>query len=159
MKEYYTIVTSDVAFTYPEAKELARTVANRLEPSSPYISSDRQLPRFVHVCPDVREDVAYLHRLCDKGYRMSVLTGYLKVEKLAFVLQSLDSSKSEEYLDDIELELQEFKETVYQSLTATHHPDYAGEGSGELFFPVETGEYDGAGGSAYLEREGDRGVW
>jgi hypothetical protein len=159
MKEYYTIVTSDVAFTYPEAKELARTVANRLEPSSPYISSDRQLPRFVHVCPDVREDVAYLHRLCDKGYRMSVLTGYLKVEKLAFVLQSLDSLKSEEYLDDIELELQEFKETVYQSLTATHHPDYAGEGSGELFFPVETGEYDGAGGSAYLEREGDRGVW
>ena len=93
-KEFRTIVAADVAFSYPEAKALAKTVAHRLEPSAwyfnqPVFSSSKQdqddssLPRFVHVCPDSRDDVAYLHRLLNKGYKMAVSTGYLKIGKAA----------------------------------------------------------------------------
>jgi hypothetical protein len=38
-------------------------------------------------------------------------------------------------------------------LTAVHHPDYAGEGSGEYFFPLETGAYEGGLSSTYMEPE------
>jgi hypothetical protein len=166
-KAFHTIVASDVAFSYPQAKELARTVAHRLEPMASmaevYLGSDKagaSIPKFVHVCPENREDSMYLHRLMEKGYRMSVDTGYLKLEKLTFCFQTLPHSKPESALDDLDLELQEDKELFYQSLTAQHHPDYAGEGSGELFFPMETGEYDATGGSTFLEREPEsRGPW
>jgi hypothetical protein len=165
-KEFHTIVASDVDFSYPQAKELARAVANRLEPLSGmaqgYLGSENagSIPKFVHVCPEAREDSMYLHRLLEKGYKMSVDTGYLKLEKLTFCFQTLPNSKPERALDDLDLELQEDKELFYQSLTAQHHPDYAGEGSGELFFPMETGEYDATGGSTFLEREPDsRSPW
>jgi hypothetical protein len=148
-KEVHTIVASDVAFSYPQAKELARTVAHRLEPlantGALYMGSNEgggSIPRFVHVCPDAREDSIHLHRLFEKGYRMFVSTGYLKLEKLTFCFQTLPQSEPESALDDLDLELQEYKELFYQSLTAQHHPDYAGEGSGEVFFPMETGGYD-----------------
>ena len=153
-KEYKTIVASDVAFTYPEAKELARLVANRLEPSKFYLlstSKDTTLPRFIHVCPDSREDVVYLHRLLEHGYKMSVSTGYLKLEKLMFHVQTLPTSEPESALDDVELEVQQFKEIHYQALVAQHHPEYAGQGSGELFFPMATGEYEMKSGSTYME--------
>ena len=155
-KEYNSIVTSDVAFTYPEAKELARNVANKLKPSGWFLGADNpeSVPRFVHICPDAREDVVYLRQFFEKGYRMSTSTGYLKLEKLRFNFQYLPESEDEQALDDLELELQEFKEIIYQSLTAQHHPDYAGEGSGEIFFPMETGEYEAAGGKSSLEPEG-----
>jgi hypothetical protein len=166
-KAFHTIVASDVAFSYPQAKELARTVANRLEPmariAEGYLGSEKaesSIPKFVHVCPEAREDSMYLHRLMEKGYRMSVDTGYLKLEKLTFCFQTLPQSKPESALDDLDLELQDDKELFYQSLTAQHHPDYEGEGSGELFFPMETGEYDATGGSTFLEREPEsRGPW
>lgn len=166
-KAFHTIVASDVAFSYPQAKELARTVANRLEPlpslAEAYLGSEKaasSIPKFVHVCPENREDSMYLHRLMEKGYRMSVDTGYLKLEKLTFCFQTLPQSEPEKSLDDLDLELQQDKELFYQSLTAQHHPDYAGEGSGELFFPMETGEYDATGGSTFLEREPEsRGPW
>ena len=156
LKEYRTIVASDVAFTYPEAKGLARAVANRLLPNT---YATPPLPTFVHVCPDDRDDVSYLRRILEQGYRMAVQTHYLKVEKLLFQLQKLPVGEPEEKLDDLELELRDFKEVNFQSLTAQHHPDYAGEGSGELFFPIETGEYEVTGGSTFLEKEVGGDPW
>jgi hypothetical protein len=163
-QEYRVIVASDIAFTYPEAKELARCVASRLEPSYRYLTAvDRGyddkpiLPTFVHVCRDVRDDAVYLQRILEKGYKMDVRTGYITLEKLLFHYQTLDSSAPESELDEIALELQDVKETTFQVLCATHHPDYAGEGSGEMFFPMETGEYESGGSSggfgSSLERE------
>ena len=170
LREYRTIVASDVAFTYPEAKELARSVAHRLQPlpppsmgivgsSSSSSSASSLLPTFVHVCPDDREDMTYLRRILEKGYRMTAQTHYLKLEKLLFHFQKLPAGESENALDDVELELLEFKEIKFQSLTAQHHPDYAGGGSGELFFPVETGEYEVTGGSTFLEKEAGMDPW
>jgi hypothetical protein len=161
-KVFHTIIASDLDYTYPEAKELAHTVAHRLEAVSSWeiVKGDsKSPPTFLHVCPDAREEVTHFHRFLTKGYRMNVNTGYLKLEKLIFVYQMLPESEPESKLDDLELEVQEFKESVYQSLTAQHHPDYA-EGAGEYFFPMETGEYDSAGGSTYLEPDAGRsGPW
>ena len=166
VKEYKTIVASDVAFTYPETKALARAVANRLEPSAWYLAAPASdttikggVPRFVHTCPDARDDVAYLRRILEKGYRMSVASLYLKVEKLQFVVQALPESEPESALDDEELELMDFRDLPYQALVAQHHPDYAGEGSGELFFPMETGEYEVRSGSTYLEPDAGGSSW
>jgi len=156
LKEYRTVVASDVAFTYPEAKELARAVANRLLPN---FDTRPPLPTFVHVCPENRDDMPYLRRILEKGYRMSAQTHYLKLEKLLFHFQKLPVGTPEAALDDLELELREFKEIQFQSLTAQHHPDYAGEGSGELFFPIETGEYEVTGGSTFLEKEAGADPW
>ena len=89
---------------------------------------------------------------------MNVRQGYIKLEKILFAFQMLAESEPEEKLDDLELEVQESREVVYQSLTAEHHPDYA-DGAGEYFFPFETGEYDSASGSTYLEPESDGTKW
>lgn len=168
LKEFHTIIASDVAFSYPEAKELSHTVANRLEPwgasmSGMFMGSEEEKvgspPRFVHVCPDAHEDPIHLQRLLEKGYRMSVSTGYLKLERLKFCFQTLPHNEPESALDDLDLELEESKDIYYQSLTAQHHPDYAGEGSGEIFFPMETGEFDASGGSTSMERETDTSPW
>lgn len=157
---YRTVVASDVAFTYPEAKELARAVANRLEPTAPFLyTTSTPLPRFVLVCPDDRDDLPYLRRILEKGYKMATSTHYLKLEKLTFHFQKLATGEPENALDDMDLELQEFKEINCQSLVAQHHPDYAGEGSGELFFPVETGEYEATGGSTFLEKDAGMSPW
>jgi hypothetical protein len=158
--EFRTIVASDVSLSYPESKELARTVANRLEASASYIyQTGSTLPQFVYVCPEDRDEVTYLRRILEKGYRMTTGSQYLKLEKLVFHLQTLPAGTPEAALDDEVLELKEFKEIPYQSLWAQHHPDYAGGGSGELFFPMETGEYDATGGSTFLEKEAGSSPW
>ena len=51
------------------------------------------------------------------GVRQTGQTGVL-------VPQIFPAGQSEEKLDDLELETQALKETVYQSLTAQHRPDY-----------------------------------
>lgn len=157
--EYRTIVGSDLVFSYPETKELARAVAHRLEPTEPFLYAPGPLPRFVHVCPDDRSDLPYLRRILEKGYRMATSTHYLKLEKLIFHFQTLPAGEPETALDDLELEMQAFKEIKYESLIAQHHPDYAGQGSGELFFPMETGEYETTGGSTFLEKESGSSPW
>lgn len=150
--EYQTIVASDVAFSFPEAKQLARTVANALAPSNIFSLSPNDpplpAPRFVHISPEARDnETPYLHRLLEKGYRMTVDTGFLKLEKIVFGVQTLSLSQADSLqhetaaLDEMELEVKHVQESIYQSLTAIHHPDYAGEGSGEIFFPMETGAY------------------
>ena len=130
---------------------MARTVANKLEPTFPYLTNRKPRPRFVYISPDNREEIPHLYRLLGKGYRMNVSNGYLKLEKLTFVFQTLPNSEPESSLDDLDLELQQFKETTYESLIADHNADYAGEGSGELFFPMETGEYDASSGNTFME--------
>ena len=148
--EYHTILASDLADTYPEAKELARTVAHRLEPSS------RNIPpaSFVLVRPEARE-AHDLHKLLTHGYRMGVSTGYLKLEQLVFAPQSLPITVDESLLDDEPLELLDVRTSYYESMTALHHPDYVGEG--EAFFPMENGEYDSASGATYMEPSGGGG--
>jgi hypothetical protein len=159
-KEYRTVVVpADVSYTHPEAKELARSVANRLEPSERFLLSGSPVPRLVHVTPEDRDDVPYLRRLLEKGYRMTVDMRYLKLEKLSFLFQKTNVQDPEEILDDLALELKEFKELKYQSLVAQQHPEYAGGGSGELFFPMETGEYEVTGGSTFLERDPGMSPW
>ena len=160
-KVYHTIIASDLNYNFLEAKELAHTVAHRLEALSYWESvkgDSKSPPSFVHVCPDDREELSNFMRFLTKGYRMNVYTGYLKVEKIIFVYQLLPESEPEEKLDDLEIEVQEVKERVYQSMTVQHHPDYA-DGAGEYFFPMETGEYDSSSASTYLEPESGGDKW
>jgi hypothetical protein len=135
----------------------------------------RILPRFVHIAPENRGDeVSYLHRFLQQGYNMQVDVAFLKVERIVFALQTVDTSDGkalsspaaeEAMLDEHELEVAEIQEFVLESITATHDARYAGGGSGEIFFPMETGEYDqkqqqnsgiGGSGAPYMEREWDR---
>lgn len=155
-KDFYTIVASDVAFTYPEAKELARTVAHRLQPAAAYLNAKDPLPRFLHVCPDAREDCVYLRQILEKGYRMTCSNGYLKLEKIVFYPQRINKTDDEIVLDGIPLEVRDFRETEYSSLTSSHHWEYV-EGMGEYFFPIETGEYDSPS-NIYTESE-RKGPW
>jgi len=160
-KIYHTIIAADLGYNYLEAKELAHTVAHRLEAYSTWEAlrgESKSPPAFLHVCPDAREDASYLHKFLTKGYRMNVRTGYVKLEKLIFNYQMLPESEPEEKLDDLELEVQEFKETIYQSMIAEHDPLYA-DGAGEIFFPMETGEYDAASSRTFLEPESDGSKW
>jgi hypothetical protein len=202
---YRTILGSDMDFSYPNSKELARAVANYLLPSDPMaiVSTkdgaagaasstgpsssfggigmdlgettttqrsqqqsdpkhdvDPQIPpTFVHVCPDVRENVTYLRQALENGFKMTVQTGYLKLERLQFVPQALPEDAPEEELEDLDLELKDESNRSYQSLTAIHHPDYAGDGTGEYFFPLETGEYESGSRSPYLEPEEGGSPW
>jgi predicted nicotinamide N-methyase len=158
--DFRMIVASDVAFSYPESKQLARVVANRLEATAQYVyKSGSTLPSFVYITPDDRDEVTYLRRILEKGYRMSTSSKYLKLEKLVFHLQKIQEGEPESVLDDLELELKEVKEIRYQTLQAQHHPDYLGGGSGEFFFPLETGEYDATSGTSFLEKEAESGPW
>jgi hypothetical protein len=155
-KTFHTILASDLKYNFPEAKELARTVARKLEALSSWetVKGDsKSPPTFVHVCPD-GQDVTFLQRFLAKGYSMNVKSAYVKLEKLIFKFQMLPESEDEQKLDKLELEVQELKESIYQALTAVHDPQYA-EGTGDYFFPMENGEYDQAGAQTYMEPEPD----
>ena len=111
-------------------------------------------PTFIHVAPDVRENLRYLRQYLEKGFRMTVDTGFMKLERLNFVYQTLDEEAEEAELEDLDtLELRDDTSRGYQFVKAIHHYDYAGEGSGEYFFPLETGEYEGGSRSTWLEPE------
>jgi hypothetical protein len=129
-------------------------------PSDPETEVDPMIPpTFVHVCPDDRDDLPYLRQFLEKGFRMTVDIGYIKLQKLAFAFQILPQDAHESELESMELVPKAEKGVAYQSLTAVHHPDYAGEGSGEYFFPLETGEYEGGSRSTYLEPEAGESPW
>jgi hypothetical protein len=191
---YRAIVGSDIDFSYPSAKELARTVANSLLPSNPLARANSEStmatasggggsfgglgmaeiapltqqegqpttaatldikipPTFCHVAPDSRQDLHYLRQFLERGFRMEVDVGYLKLQRLRFVYQVMPQEAPEDEVEDLDLELQEESVSSYQSIMAVHHPDYAGDGTGEYFFPLETGEYEGGTRSTYLEPE------
>ena len=208
-KLYHTIIGSDIDFSYPSSKDLARVVANSLLPSNPVAREAAQAaaekkassgsggssfggmgmemeappprrrepqapldpeetqvdpmipPTFVHVCPDDRDNVPYLRQFLEKGFRMTVDIGYIKLQKLAFAFQILPQDAHESELESMELVPKAEKAVAYQSLRAVHHPDYAGDGSGEYFFPLETGEYEGgtSSRSTYLEPEAGESPW
>ena len=48
----------------------------------------------------------------------------------------------EAQLDPLVLEVQDWNTLEYRILTAQHHPDYLGGGTGEYFFPLETGAWE-----------------
>ena len=111
-------------------------------------------PTFIHLCPDYRDEVIYLRQFLEKGFRMSVKTSYVKMQRLQFVFQTLVEGTPEKEIELLDsLEVQEETSKDYQSLIAVHHPDYAGEGSGEYFFPLENGAYEGGLSSTYMEPE------
>ena len=111
-------------------------------------------PTFIHVAPDVRENLRYLRQFLEKGFRMTVDTGFMNLERLNFVYQTLDAEADEAELEDLDtLELRDDSSRGYQFVKAIHHYDYAGEGSGEYFFPLETGEYEGGSRNTWLEPE------
>jgi len=193
---YRTIIGSDLDFSYPTAKELARTVANYLLPSDQFAivstkdgaatsggsfgamgmdmdtkSSARSTPpqdpdvdskippTFVHVCPDSREDTMYLKQFLEKGFKMTVNSDYLKLQRLQFVFQTLPEDAPEAEIDDLDLELKDEVDRSYKSISAFHHPGYAGDGAGEYFFPLETGEYEGGSRSTMMEPEEEGSPW
>lgn len=174
-RQFRTVVATDLISTFPETKALARTVANRVAPATTIayenlptttgMGGATAVPTMVYICPDTRDEVAYLNRLLTQGYRMTTRTGYLKVEKLIFAPQIITRTSTKQtaeesvLLDEMELELLQVKELFYQSITAEHHPDYRGEGTGESFFPLETGEYDARSGSTYLEPDPGSSPW
>jgi hypothetical protein len=203
-KFYDTIIGSDVDFSYPNAKELARVVANSLLPSNPMardaatsnsqkksfgsggssfggmgmemeappsrrreeapLDPETQIdpmiqPTFVHISPDDRDNVPYLRQFLEKGFCMTVNMEYIKLQKLAFAFQILSQDAHESELESMELTPKAEKAVAYQSLTAVHHPDYVGEGSGEYFFPLETGAYESGSQSTYLEPEAGDSPW
>ena len=171
--EYATVVLADCPLTFPETREMVRTVAHRVGPSNPslarYLVDDdddgdgipQLTPRFIHVCRERREETVYLRKYMTEGCRMNVSTNYITVEKIGFAIQSIDSVPPNEenaLLDPLELEVASFDELKYQVITAQHHVDYTGGGSGELFFPMEAtdfsvGQRGSGGGGGGLEPE------
>ena len=173
-REYATVVLADGPLTFPETREMVRTVAHRVGPSDPSLarllfkdngngeSSSVPTPRFVHVSRDGREETVYMRKYLSEGCRMSVSTDYVTVEKISFAIQSIDTvppSEEGALLDPLELEVARVDELDYQIVTATHDPSYTGGGSGEVFFPMEASDFSvgGRGGrSTGLEPERGR---
>ena len=113
---------------------------------------------FVHVCRDYRDETQYLRQFLENGYRMNVRTNYIKMNRMQLKLQSLPEDELEDEeaeLNYLEGEIQEEMSQDYQSLTAVHHPEYAGDGTGDYFFPLENGSYEG-GMSRWDERGSSR---
>ncbi|GKY90365.1 hypothetical protein MPSEU_000010500 [Mayamaea pseudoterrestris] len=150
-KEYRNILAGDVAYTFPEAKLLARAVAYRLQPSYSFVGSSTPAPRFVHLYPDGSDENVYLRRFLERGYRMNVSQDYLKMEKIQFAFQMLPQDEPESSLDDVVLNVQERKAYEYSVLVAEHSVDYGGAGMGEYFFPIETGLFESEQGM--MERD------
>lgn len=154
--KYHVILGSDIYITYPTSRGLARTVAYSLEP----LPWEGNAARFIHVYRDVDgDDIGYLKKFLRQGYRMNLDVGYLQMEKHFLKPSVVDSSSPEDSaLDKAAVEIQTTKETVFECLTAMHHPDYTGD-NGEYFFPIENGTYESGSGSTYLERDSPRNRW
>lgn len=117
-------------------------------------------PTFVHVAPETRENLRYLKQFLEKGFRMTVDSGYINMERLNFVFQTLEEGSAESELEDLDtLELKDDTIRSYQFIRAIHHPDYTGDGTGEYFFPLETGEYESGSRSTWLEPEEGGSQW
>jgi len=139
---YDTILGCDLVFNYPTVKELARTTAYMLAPDG----------TFVHICPDGREDLAYLRQFLTRAYLMDTNIGFLKLQTHSFKYQLLNQGEPEEKLDEQELIEVGVRNSFFESLSAIHNPAYDGI-NGEDFFPMETGAIDTRSRDDYLERE------
>eukprot|EP00521_Asterionellopsis_glacialis_P014135 CAMPEP_0195297368 /NCGR_PEP_ID=MMETSP0707-20130614/21363_1 /TAXON_ID=33640 /ORGANISM="Asterionellopsis glacialis, Strain CCMP134" /LENGTH=425 /DNA_ID=CAMNT_0040359159 /DNA_START=56 /DNA_END=1333 /DNA_ORIENTATION=- len=151
-QRYHVVLGSDIAFSYPTCRELSRAVAYSLEPL-PW--EDISAARFIHLCPEHRDDVTYLKKFLEQGYRMNLNHGYVKLQKIFLKPVILDAGDPESKVDEEPLEVQTMKESTYQSLLAMHSPDYTGD-NGDFFFPVENGAFSmgsSSSSSTNLEQE------
>lgn len=142
MREYYTIIAHGLeGASYPETKNFVHHMANRLAGVRSFPS--KQLPKFVYISKESQPD---LHKLATKGYLMTASTSPLTLEKLTFELQPVKNAAAgeDEALEKMEMAPLDLQDIPLQCVTCTHSPEYAGGGSGELFFPMETGIYDGS---------------
>jgi len=138
----------------PEPSETSyqEPLVKEVDPSIP--------PTFIHLCPDYRDEVRYLRQFLEKGYLMTVRSNYVNMERLQFYFQTLPQDSPESEIEGLDsLEVQEDSDKDYQSLVVIQNQDYAGDGSGEYFFPLETGAYEGGGLSASLEPDTESGMY
>jgi hypothetical protein len=122
---YGGIISNDIPFEYPSAKELARTVAYYLEPNG----------RFLHFCNADTNELGFLTKFLGQGYLMNLDERYFTVESHECKPQVVDEAPKEEW---------EMDRTVlheYVALLAGHHADYDGH-NGEFLFPIENGKFD-----------------
>ena len=128
VKPYYGgILSNDIDFEYPSAKELARTVAYFLEPDG----------RFLHVCPADTNELNFLKKFLNEGYLMNLDERYFSVESRESCPQVVDGEMIQ---DEWKLDRTTVRE--YVALLAGHHADYDGT-NGEYLFPMENGKFDG----------------
>lgn len=93
---------------------------------------------------------------------MSVDTSILSMDHIQFAIQTVEDNanrtkststsatisilnndqEEEAWLDSLVLEVQDWNTVEYRVMIAQHHPDYLGGGTGEYFFPLETGAWD-----------------
>jgi hypothetical protein len=139
---YRGILGSDLSYSFPNAKELARTVAYALEP---------QIGRFVHTCPSAQDDVVHLRHYLEQGYLMRVDARYMTLESHMYVPQILADGVMPTSFASLE-QGPAVREETMEVVTATHHPEYDGL-NGEYFFPIETGQFDKFKPNVYLEKE------
>ena len=139
---FSTILGCDLVFNYPTVKALARTTAYMLAPEG----------TFLHICPDGREDLAYLRQFLTRAYLMDTNIGYLKLQTHEYKFQLLNAGEPEEQLVDQDLIEIRVRNSFFESLSAIHHPAYDGI-NGENFFPIETGAIDTRSRDDYLEPE------
>lgn len=142
---YRGILASDLSYSFPQAKELARTVAYTLEP---------QVGRFVHTCSSTVDDVLHLRKFLSEGYLMRVDTRFVTLESHVYKQQILPDGE----MPSKEFELGIVNTEMLQVVIATHHPEYDGV-NGEYFFPMETGTFDNGFPGTYLEKEPRRSPW
>ena len=142
---YRGILASDLTYSFPQAKELARTVAYSLEP---------QLGRFLHTCSSTVDDVVHLRKFLSEGYLMRVDTRFVTLESHVYKQQILPDGE----MPSKEFELGLVNTEIMQVVIATHHPEYDGV-NGEYFFPMETGTFDKGFPEIYLEKEPRRSPW
>lgn len=145
---FSTILGCDLVFNYPTVKELARTTAYMLAPDG----------TFVHICPDGREDLAYLRQFLTRAYLMDTNIGFLKLQTHEYKYQLLNEGETEEALEDQELVEVGVRDSFFESLTAIHNPAYDGI-NGEDFFPMETGAIETRSRDDYLEPDGREQAW
>jgi hypothetical protein len=145
---FSTILGCDLVFNYPTVKELARTTAYMLAPDG----------TFVHICPDGREDLAYLRQFLTRAYLMDTNIGFLKLQTHEYKYQLLNQGETEDALDDQELVQVGVRDSFFESLTAIHNPAYDGI-NGEDFFPMETGAIETRSRDDYLEPDGREQAW
>lgn len=77
------------------------------------------------------------------------------MEKVFFANQILPHGEPESSLEAMQLSPERRKEVDFSTLVAEHSLDYGGPGTGELFFPIETGEFEAPGASGFMERDWD----
>ena len=130
------ILGCELMDSYASAKELARTVANFMDPNG----------RFMHMAPKDDPNVPHLVKFLTKGYAMSVDKRPVELQSHTYQPQPLDADGR----PTRGLVLEKTKTREYECLLAAHHGDYDGY-NGDYIWPMENGRYDGRDLERYME--------